>query len=787
MRQNLRIFRLSAAWLVVTLLMCLTPAAQESRGANLRTVSDLPGREKRWALIIGVDSYHKDISPLYGSVNDAKALKDVLVKYAGFPESQIILMTTDASDTDLLPTRGNILDALDRLSREVPESGLLLFSFSGHGLSIGRDAFIVPSDGKIYQNPELMRERTIDVLRIKDAIQRTSARQVLMLIDACRDYPLRDKGPAANPLTEPFTSGFSFDTRNSGVNAFATIYATSLGDRAFEFLDARTGQYRGYFSYAIERGLSGEAADANGEVTLAGLIKYLEDTVSRRVYVEKNQKQVPYPVTEGFRNSELVLAVIKRTAPSPASDNPKNDEAAYWQAIENSDDFQDFEVYLTKCQRGEFAGLYKATAMLKLYRLKKAYAPRAWAKFMPIAKRLTKYDYVSEFSEGLASVRLDDKFGFINRSGEEIVPPKYDFARSFSGGRAVVRLGSKWGLIDGAGSEVVTPSYDQMGQFSESLVWVSRNHKAGFIDRAGKAVIPLKYEGIESFSNGLAIVSLNGKTGLVDRTGREVVPPTYDVIEPFSEGLAAVGLNGKYGFIDTTGQPVIPLSFRFDYESFKRGEADDAPTNSEFKEGLAQYTFDLKTYGYVDRIGKIVIPARYNYAGSFAEGLAPVALKDKYGFIDKAGRVVVPFKYDDADSFSGGLAGVCVGREPARRCGYVNRDGREVVKLKYESRFTFNGEFALVSFEGKYGIIDRSGDEIIRARFDSHYRFANGLFAAKLNNRWGFVNEHDEEVTPFKYDGVTWCNAYQSDGFWGVELNGRKGFIDIYGNEYFDF
>lgn len=318
--------RVSSAWralcavISVSLLMPSAVVAQrqpEGRGADLRAVSSLPSKEKRWALIIGVDNYPRDITPLLGTVNDAKALRDALVKHAGFPAHQIILMTTDAADPDLLPNRGNILDALDRLSRQVPEDGLLLFSFSGHGISIGNDAFLIPSDGRVYQNVGLMRERSIDVLRIKQAIQSTKVKQVLMFLDACRNEPERGKGDTANPLTEAYKSGFSFDTRNREVNAFATIYATSIGDRAFEFFDKRTQQYRGYFSYAIEEALSGWAADNEGEVTLGGLIKYLEKTVRQRVYVDTNQRQVPYPMTEGFRNDELVLAIANRNSPTP--------------------------------------------------------------------------------------------------------------------------------------------------------------------------------------------------------------------------------------------------------------------------------------------------------------------------------------------------------------------------------------------------------------------------------------------------------------------------------------
>jgi uncharacterized caspase-like protein len=46
--------------------------------------------------VIGVDKYSDpQISPLKGADNDARTLSDALVRYAGFPEDQVILLATD--------------------------------------------------------------------------------------------------------------------------------------------------------------------------------------------------------------------------------------------------------------------------------------------------------------------------------------------------------------------------------------------------------------------------------------------------------------------------------------------------------------------------------------------------------------------------------------------------------------------------------------------------------------------------------------------------------------------
>ena len=42
-----------------------------------------------------------------------------------------------------------------------------------------------------------------------------------------------------------------------------------------------------------------------------------------------------------------------------------------------------------------------------------------------------KYDWVNNFFEGLASVKLNGKWGFIDKTGREAIPCKYDNVCSF--------------------------------------------------------------------------------------------------------------------------------------------------------------------------------------------------------------------------------------------------------------------------------------------------------------------------------------------------------------------
>ena len=67
-----------------------------------------------------------------------------------------------------------------------------------------------------------------------------------------------------------------------------------------------------------------------------------------------------------------------------------------------------------------------------------------------------KYNYLGGFYEGLAYVHLDDKWGFIDKSGNEVIPCRYDDAGNFSEGLAEVKLDDfHWAWLDKKGKEVV--------------------------------------------------------------------------------------------------------------------------------------------------------------------------------------------------------------------------------------------------------------------------------------------------------------------------------------------
>ena len=129
----------------------------------------------------------------------------------------------------------------------------------------------------------------------------------------------------------------------------------------------------------------------------------------------------------------------------------------------------------------------------------------------------------------------------------------------------------------------------------------------------------------------------------MDQTGKMLIASQFEDAENFSEGLAPV----KVRSAETVWCP-----------------ADESGNRSG----------STMMYGYIDKTGTLVIPAVFNSAEPFSEGVAAVRKCDQAFFIDKTGKTVIGnFTY--ASSFSGGLARFETLTKDGLLSGYVDKTG----------------------------------------------------------------------------------------------------------------
>jgi hypothetical protein len=254
-------------------------------------------------------------------------------------------------------------------------------------------------------------------------------------------------------------------------------------------------------------------------------------------------------------------------------------------------------------------------------------------------------------------------WGYKDQNGNVAISIKYEFAEYFSEGYALVMLNNKYGFIDIKGKEVIPLIFDNAISFSQDLAAVNKGY--GIID----------------------YITYMGKWGFINKKGKEVIPLNYDLVYSFTEGLAAVNkggiwdafsevfIGGTWGFINSKGVEVIPLKYDYAYP-FSEGLA---PVNKGMKLAFEEEDSGYSTYvvygkwGFIDINGKEVIPFKYDNTKGGSEGLWPVEINNKWGYIDKNGKEVIPIIYDDAQLFNNGFAQVILDG----KYFYINKEGKK--------------------------------------------------------------------------------------------------------------
>ena len=129
---------------------------------------------------------------------------------------------------------------------------------------------------------------------------------------------------------------------------------------------------------------------------------------------------------------------------------------------------------------------------------------------------------------GLARA-LDNKtelYGFVDRNGSWVIPPRYPNARDFSDGFAAVfvRNTNRYGYIDTRGNVRIPSRYLAAGNFHEGLAWVRTESGLRYIDKDAVWISPLVFTYTNDFHQGLAAAS-QGETRLYINTQGDIAWP----------------------------------------------------------------------------------------------------------------------------------------------------------------------------------------------------------------------------------------------------------------------
>jgi hypothetical protein len=118
-----------------------------------------------------------------------------------------------------------------------------------------------------------------------------------------------------------------------------------------------------------------------------------------------------------------------------------------------------------------------------------------------------RYSFGKEFSEGFAFVRINDQqtwktnYGLLKQTGRISMPNdskgqiiNIEDATSFSNSIAAVKINGKWGFINEKEQIVIEPKYDEVSPFIADLTTVKVGSNVLCIDKQGQEIKPVSVE-----------------------------------------------------------------------------------------------------------------------------------------------------------------------------------------------------------------------------------------------------------------------------------------------------
>ena len=423
------------------------------------------------------------------------------------------------------------------------------------------------------------------------------------------------------------------------------------------------------------------------------------------------------------------------------------------------------------------------------YGFVKRWATGSWYNFREIEREVIaepKYDSCEySFMSVYPKVKLNNKWWFVDKKGNEITPIKYDLCRDFSKGFVTVKLNDKWGYVDTNGKEtILLGNYDDIGNpykfdifpewgdkiiekelsnvFIGNLIFIKLNGKFGLIDTNENIVISCKYDKMYDktmdFSNGYCLVQIDDKLGMIDNKGNEIIPILYDEIDIDDENFVIVKLNDKEGVIDYNGKEVVSLKW------------DEC---IPWYNGTTKVKLNGK-YGLIENFTeKEILPIKYNDIRWFANNnLFIVRLNDKYGFIDTTEKEIIPYQYTNIRIYRLTETSYFIGAELDDKWGIIDTNGKEILPIKYDALyFAHRIDLVAVRLNEKWGVVDYNGKEVIPIKFDNSFYFNEGENYASIesNNKYIYIDTTGKEIVSDKYEEYYPLNNYLTMGKFNEE------------------
>lgn len=334
---------------------------------------------KRVALVMGNDQY-LSVSKLQKAGNDADAMAREL-KAAGF----VVQLQKNLNYRSMVRT-------IESFANNIASGDDVVVFFAGHGVQIKSGNYILPIDIEAESESEI-EKMAYGLNELTEKLSDAKAGFALVVIDACRDNPMRTKGRSigANRGLSPVEPA----------KGQMVIYSASKGQQALDRLHERDTNPNGVFTREFI------ARMRKPGMRIEELVRDVQDAVeSLAKTVRHDQRPALYNEARGnfyFYGPTAVQIVPPVYAARVLSEEQK--EEKFWDDTKAAGNKEAYEAYLESYPKGRYVSLAKANiARFNPLAINTTTKPDALLPTNPETLRL--YRLANEQNDTDAQVRL---------------------------------------------------------------------------------------------------------------------------------------------------------------------------------------------------------------------------------------------------------------------------------------------------------------------------------------------------------------------------------------------
>ena len=275
---------------------------------------------------MGNDNY-TSVSKLQKAGNDATAMAREL-KNAGFT----VQLHKD------LNYRG-MVRAVEAFTNNITGGDEVVVFFAGHGVQIRNGSYLLPTD--IEANSESEVEKTAyELLALTDKISEAKPAFSLVMVDACRDNPLKSKGRNIGNAR-----GLSAIEPPKGQ---MVVYSASRGQQALDRLSDKDPNPNGVFTREFITQMKKPG------VRIEDIMRSVQDSVET-LAKSVSHEQRPAVYNEARGNFYFFGPTTVQVTPAQQKPDTNAIELALWESVKNATTAVEIQAYLNRFPNGFFA------------------------------------------------------------------------------------------------------------------------------------------------------------------------------------------------------------------------------------------------------------------------------------------------------------------------------------------------------------------------------------------------------------------------------------------------